>query len=145
LMFKFNKTPLELCSKDFTYKRLRHSIPSLWLPDYGSHAAITDATLIENAARPRTHVEAPPEDRAENEAPSEPATVIFSADNDARWVKKGRKSTLGYKGFSRCDEEEFVDKVHTTPANVGERPQCGTTIKCFVWVEASVVPHCVCF
>jgi hypothetical protein len=29
LMFKFNKTPLELCSKDFTYKRLRHSIPSL--------------------------------------------------------------------------------------------------------------------
>ena len=57
-------------------------------------AAIIDATLIESAARPRTHVEAPPEDRAENEAPDEPAIVIFSADNDARWVKKGRKSTL---------------------------------------------------
>ena len=29
-------------------------------------AAIIDATLIESAARPRTHVEAPPEGRAEN-------------------------------------------------------------------------------
>ena len=92
-------------------------------------AAIIDATLIESAARPRTHVEALPEDRAENEAPDEPATVIFSADNDARWVKKGRKSTLGYKGFARCDEEGFVDKIHTTPANVGESPQFGTMIQ----------------
>ena len=31
--------------------------------------AIIDATLIESAARPGTHVKAPPEDRAENEAP----------------------------------------------------------------------------
>ncbi len=37
----------------------------------------------------------------------------FSADPDARWVKKGSKSTLGYKGFARTDEEGFVDKVHT--------------------------------
>ena len=29
-------------------------------------AVIIDATLIESAAWPRTHVEAPPEDRAEN-------------------------------------------------------------------------------
>ena len=29
-------------------------------------AVIIDATLIESAARPRTHVEAPPKDRAEN-------------------------------------------------------------------------------
>ena len=66
-------------------------------------AVIIDATLIESAARLRTHVEALLEDRAENEAPDEPATVIFGADNDARWVKKGRKSTLGYQGFARCD------------------------------------------
>jgi IS5 family transposase len=92
-------------------------------------AAIIDATLIASAARPRTYVEAPPEDRAENQAPDEPATVIFSADNDARWVKKGRKSTLGYKGFVWCDEEGFVDKIHTNPANVGESPKFGTMIK----------------
>ena len=58
-------------------------------------AVIIDATKIESAARPGTHVEAPPEDRAENEAPDEPAPVIFRADSDARWVKKGCKSTLG--------------------------------------------------
>ena len=40
-----------------------------------------------------------------------------------RWVKKGSKSTLGYKGFARTDEEGFVDKVHTTPANQAESPQ----------------------
>ena len=57
-------------------------------------AAIIDATLIESAARPRTHVEAPPEDSAENEAPNEPATVIFRADNDVQWGKKGREGTL---------------------------------------------------
>ena len=92
-------------------------------------AAIIDATLIESAAHPRTHVEAPAEDRAEDENPYEPATVVFSADHDARWIKKGRKSMLGYKGFARCDEEGFVDKIHTTPANVGESPQFATMIK----------------
>lgn len=91
-------------------------------------AAIIDATLIETAARPRTYVEAPAEDRAENATPDAPATVSFSADDDARWLKKGRKSMLGYKGFARTDEEGFVDKVHVTPANVGESPQFGTMI-----------------
>ncbi|MCP4363837.1 MAG: IS5 family transposase [Planctomycetes bacterium] len=93
-----------------------------------AEAAIIDATLIESAARARTYVEAPPEDRAEDETPDEPATVIFSADNEARWVKKGRKSTLGYKGFARTDEDGFVDKIHVTPANMGESPQFGTMI-----------------
>jgi IS5 family transposase len=92
-------------------------------------AAIIDATLIESAAHPRTHVDAPAEDRAEDETPDGPATIVFSADHDARWIKKGRKSMLGYKGFARCDEEGFVDKIHTTPANVGESPQFGTMIE----------------
>ena len=94
-----------------------------------AEAAIIDATLIESAARPRNHVEAPAEDRAEDEAPDDPVTVVFSADADARWVKKGRKSTLGYKWFARTDEDGFVDKIHVTPANVGESPQFGTMIE----------------
>jgi transposase, IS5 family len=93
-----------------------------------AEAAIIDATLIESAARPSTYVEAPPQDRAEDEAPDEPPAVSFSADGDARWVKKGRKSTLGYKGFTRTDEDGFIDKIHVTPANVGESPQFGTMI-----------------
>ena len=31
----------------------------------------------------------------------------FSADPDARWIKTGGKSTLGYKGFARTSEKRF--------------------------------------
>ena len=85
--------------------------------------AIITPPLIESAARPRTHIETPPEERAKHAAPDAPAPVTFRADNDARLVNKGRKSTLGYKGFARCDEEGFVDKIRTRPAHVGENPQ----------------------
>lgn len=91
-----------------------------------AEAAIIDATLVESAARPRTHIDAP-EDRAEGEAPDDPQ-VHFSADPDARWVKKGSKSTLGYKAFARADEEGFVDRVHTKPANCAENPEFGHMI-----------------
>lgn len=92
-----------------------------------AEAAIIDATLVESAARPRTHIDAP-EDRAEGEAPDDPQ-MYYSADPDARWVKKGAKSTLGYKAFARTDEEGFVDKVHTPPANQTESPQFETMIE----------------
>jgi len=93
-----------------------------------AEAAIIDATLIASAARPRSHVEGIAEDRAEDETPPDPPDVCHSADPDATWVKKGRKSTLGYKGFARADEEGFVDKVHVTPANAGESPEFETMI-----------------
>ena len=86
-----------------------------------AEAAIIDATLVESAARPSTHIDAP-EDRAEGEARDDPQ-MYFSADPDARWVKKGPKCTLGYKAFARTDEEGFVDKVHTKPANCAESPE----------------------
>jgi transposase, IS5 family len=92
-----------------------------------AEAAIIDATLVESAARPRTHVEAP-QDRAEGDAPDDPE-LHFSADPEARWVKKGSKSTLGYKAFARTDEEGFVDRVHTTPANRAESPEFGGLIE----------------
>lgn len=58
----------------------------------------------------------------------------YSADDDARRVKKGRKSTLGYKGFARCgfarcDEEGFADKIHVLPANAAESPEFETMVK----------------
>ena len=79
--------------------------------------------LIDTAARPRTHIEAPPEDRAKNAAPDAPAPVTFRADNDTRRVNKGHKSMLGYTGFARCDKNGRADKIHTCPAHVGESPQ----------------------
>jgi transposase, IS5 family len=92
-------------------------------------AGIIDATLIESAAHPRTHVKASAENRAENENPDEPAAVVFSNDHDARWIEKKRKNMLGYKGFARYDEEGFVDKIHTTPAYVGESPKFESMIE----------------
>ena len=94
-----------------------------------ANAAIIDATLIGSAAHPRTHVEVPAEDQAEDENPDEPATAVFSANHDARWIKKGRKDMLGYKGFARSDDEGFMDKIHTKPANVGKSPQFETIIE----------------
>jgi len=88
-----------------------------------AEAAIIDATLVKSAARPRTCIEAP-KDRAEGDTPDGP-DVHFSADRDARWLRKGSKSTLGYKAFARTDEEGFVDKVHATPANCAESPEFG--------------------
>lgn len=94
-----------------------------------AEAAIIDATLIASDARPRGHIEGVAEDRAEDEATTEPPDVSHSADPDATWVRKGRKSTLGYNGFARTDEEGFVDKVHVTPANKGESPEFDTMIE----------------
>lgn len=35
----------------------------------------------------------------------EDTSMHYSADAEARWIKEGSKSLLGYKGFGRCDEE----------------------------------------
>ena len=104
-----------------------HQIEGHGLKLRAAQAAIIDATLVESAARPRTHIEAPV-DRAEGDTPEDPE-VHFSADPDARWLKKGSKSTLGYKAFARTDEEGFIDRVLTTPANCGESPEFGVMIK----------------
>ena len=92
-------------------------------------AAIIDATLIKSAARPRKEIEAPPQDREEEETPDDQGPLQFSADADARWIKKGKKSMLGYKGFARTDGEGFIDHVHVTPANTAECTQFETMIE----------------
>ena len=85
--------------------------------------------MIESAAHSRTHVEVPGDDWAEDENLEEPAYVVFSADHDARWIKKRCKGMLGHKDFARCDEVGFVDKIHTTTAHVVESPQFETMIE----------------
>ena len=102
-----------------------HQLEAYGLKLKQAEAAIIDATLIESAARPRSFIDAP-KDREEDAETEPEATITYSADPDARWVKKGRKSTLGFKGFARCDEEGFVDRVHTRPANCAESPEFET-------------------
>ncbi len=81
-------------------------------------AAIVDASVIESAARPRQTVDPIPEDRKEDETPS--PMVRQSADPDAAWLKKGKKSHFGYKLFAVVDEDGFFRHTDMTPANQSE-------------------------
>jgi IS5 family transposase len=89
-----------------------------------SRGAVLDATIIESAARPHDkEYEAEVTDRKEDEAVfsivSEQAST--SADTDAAWLKKGKRSYYGYKAFVITDSDEgYIERVHTTPANVSE-------------------------
>ena len=66
---------------------------------YESARRIGDQNVLRNLDRKRSpsahSCRGTREDRAEDENPNEPATVVFSADHDARWIKRGRKSMLG--------------------------------------------------
>jgi len=84
-----------------------------------AQAAIIDASIIESAAHPNQTVESIQEDRKENE--SEPPVVVHqSADPDAAWLKKGRKSFFGYKLFAAVDGDGFARHIDMTPANQSE-------------------------
>jgi IS5 family transposase len=45
---------------------------------------------------------------------------VESSDPDAKWLKKGKKSYFGYKGFVTTDGEGFITNAHLTPANKAE-------------------------
>lgn len=70
-------------------------------------AAFVDATLITSAARPRKTYEGHVQ---EGEVYIE-EDVHLSADPDAKWIKKGKTSTYGYKGFAVVGEkmERFIE------------------------------------
>jgi IS5 family transposase len=51
----------------------------------------------------------------------EASDVQMSADKDARWLKKGKRSFFGYKSFVTVGAEQgYVERVAVTPANVSE-------------------------
>ena len=86
-----------------------------------SQGAIIDATLISSAARPRKELDAIPVDREESERVYETQRESFSKDPDATWLKKGKRSYFGYKGFMITDVEDgYIEHVHVTPAHVSE-------------------------
>lgn len=87
-----------------------------------TNLAILDATIIESNSRTKNKVleEEIPEDRKEDESNSNEFKEIKSSDPDATWLKKGSKSYFGYKSFATTDEEGFIDKTMTVPANESE-------------------------
>ena len=81
-----------------------------------------DATIIESNSRPKNKIleEDIPKDRKEDESNANEFKEIKSSDPDATWLKKGSKSYFGYKSFATTDEEGFIDKTKTVPANESE-------------------------
>ncbi|SFF25956.1 transposase, IS5 family [Nitrosomonas sp. Nm166] len=94
----------------------------------GATGAVIDATLIESAARPKKTItlEVDAEGKAvQFEDGSQPGISCFdaqSADADAIWLKKGKKSQFGYRGYLVVDAQDGYDVrgVHTAPANQSE-------------------------
>lgn len=86
-----------------------------------SQGAIIDATLIESAARPRKEMQGIAVDREEENQYDVVERVTLSKDPDATWLKKGKRSYFGYKGFMIIDQEDgYIHQVHVTPAHVSE-------------------------
>ncbi len=90
-----------------------------------AEAAILDTTLIESNTHPESVTEMP-EDRNENDV-NDPG-ISQSKDPDAKWIKKGKKSSFGYKGFAVCDEEGYIMETIVKPANVAECKELGNLI-----------------
>lgn len=95
-----------------------------------SQGAIIDATLIESAARPRKEMQGMAVDREEDNEYVVEEQVTLSKDPDATWLKKGKRSYFGYKGFMVIDQEDgYIHQVHVTPAHVSEVRELEEVVK----------------
>jgi transposase, IS5 family len=87
--------------------------------------ALLDATLIASAARPNRQITQAVDAGQQpvcHEDGSQPGIVeeSQSADPDATWVKKGKKSYFGYRSYAVTDEEGYLIGAHTAPAHESE-------------------------
>lgn len=105
---------------DVLFAEINRQLEALGLKIKSAETAIVDATIITANARPRRVLEIGDDGEYQE---------IQSADPDARWLKKGKKSYFGYRGFARCDDEGFVEKTHVTPANQPETKELERAIE----------------
>ena len=103
---------------DALFDAVNRQLEGLGLKVKSADTAIVDATLITSAARPRK-VLAKDDDGYSQQ---------YSANKDAKWLKKANKYHFGYQGFARCDPEGFIDKTHVTPANLPETKELETMV-----------------
>lgn len=105
------------------FTEVNNQLENLGLKVKKADMAIVDATIIESAARPRMKIlEEIAEDRREDESANNFSNYNqeLSSDPDAKWLKKGNKYYFGYKAFTTVDDEGFISKTHTVPANEAE-------------------------
>ena len=100
-------------------------------------AAVVERVVIESANRPKKYIKNIPEDREEeydeNEVENNKKScsketfsggshfeIEYSKDPYAMWLKKGKRSYFGYKGFVGADLGGFIINGLMTPANKSE-------------------------
>jgi IS5 family transposase len=99
--------------------------------------AVIDATLVASAARPRSQRIIESEDAADaaaeivaDAAVAPTVTETLSADPDATWLKKGKKSHFGFRSYASVDAQDgYVRGVHTAPANQSETTHFKAAVK----------------
>ncbi len=105
-------------------EELNNQLEKLGLKIKKCMGAIIDATIIASASRANRIIEIEEEKVLEEEQEEEEKKeleVQESADRDARWLKKGKKSYFGYRGYVRTDEGDgYIETVEVRPANESE-------------------------
>lgn len=121
---RFRNRLIALGKSQKLFNHINHQLEHHGLSIHNAQGAVIDATLIETAARPNKYLdENIPQDRQEDQHNDDP-NVVHCKDNDARWLKKGKKSTLGYKAFTSVDSQHgFIQAIQVTPASTYEGHQ----------------------
>jgi IS5 family transposase len=118
---RFRNKLMELNLFEPIFESINHQLERDGIKVEKASGAIVDATIITSAARPRKEIEAIAVDRCEDTTHCAISDVTLSKDLDATWLKKGKKSYFGYKGFVVTDARDgFMTQVHVTPAHVSE-------------------------
>jgi len=108
---RFRNKLIESGKFEKLFKEVNKQLEGHGLKVKNADVAIVDATIISSNARPRKVID------------TRDDSIEYSADPDAKWLKKGNKCYFGYQGFARSDEEGFIDKTHVTPANLSEQKE----------------------
>lgn len=105
---------------------INEQLEALGLKVSQSKGAVVDATIITSCCRPKRVIEIE-QDREESgsdepkDTEEQKVAIEESKDEEAKWLKKGKKSYFGYKAFTRTDVGDgYIDAVHVESANVSE-------------------------
>jgi len=125
-------------------KRINRQLQSHGLMIKESQGAVLDATLIESAARPQKTITIDKDDSGQDvvyedgSSPGVKCEMRMSADPDATWLKKGKTSYFGYRGYFVADAHDgYVTGVHTAPANQSETTHFQAAIESSHTMESS--------
>ena len=109
---KFRNKLIKQGKYDKLLKEINNQLEEMGLKIKEAKEAIVDATIVRSAARPnRRYKESHEADKYEKEE---------SKDEDARWLKKGKKCYFGYRCFANVDKEGYINKGYAVPANAAE-------------------------